>query len=335
MIFISLVENVTDKRLLFKPFPRLSYQEAMARYGSDKPDLRFGLPLVDLSDLVAESGFRVFRSIVAEGGQVKGLRAPGCAGYSRRQLDELTEFVAQHGARGLTTIALTAEGPRSSLVKHLSEGELQGIVARTEAEPGDLILIVAGTPKVVAEALGRLRVEMARRLGLMDDDVLAFAWIVDPPLVEWNEKEGRWDAVHHPFTAPRDEDLPLLETDPGLVRAKAYDVVANGWEIGGGSIRIHRREIQERVFRLLGISEEEAQAQFGHLLEAFEYGAPPHGGIAPGIDRLVMLLAGESTIREVMAFPKSQSAMDLMVRAPSPVSEDQLAELHLKLDLDD
>ena len=334
-LFISLVENVTDKRLLFKPFPRLSYQEAMARYGSDKPDLRFGLPLVDLSDLVAESGFRVFRSIVAEGGQVKGLRAPGCAGYSRRQLDELTEFVAQHGARGLTTIALTAEGPRSSLVKHLSEGELQGIVARTEAEPGDLILIVAGTPKVVAEALGRLRVEMARRLGLMDDDVLAFAWIVDPPLVEWNEKEGRWDAVHHPFTAPRDEDLPLLETDPGLVRAKAYDVVANGWEIGGGSIRIHRREIQERVFRLLGISEEEAQAQFGHLLEAFEYGAPPHGGIAPGIDRLVMLLAGESTIREVMAFPKSQSAMDLMVRAPSPVSEDQLAELHLKLDLDD
>ena len=333
-LFINLVENVSDKRLLFKPFPRLPFQEAMAQYGTDKPDLRFGLPMVDLSALVAESGFRLFRSIVAEGGQVKGMRALGCADYSRRQLDELTEFVAQHGAKGLSTIALTAEGPRSSLMKHLSEGELQGIVARTEAEPGDLILIVAGAPKVVAEAMGRLRLEMGRRLGLVDDDILAFVWIVDPPLVEWSETEGRWDAVHHPFTSPQDEDLSLLETDPGCVRAKAYDIVANGWEIGGGSIRIHRRDIQERVFRLLGISDEEARAQFGHLLEAFEYGAPPHGGIAPGIDRLVMLLAGESNIREVMAFPKSQSAMDLMAQAPSPVSDEQLADLHLKLDLD-
>jgi aspartyl-tRNA synthetase len=332
-LFTSLVENVSDKRILFKPFPRLPYQEAMAKYGSDKPDLRFGLPLFDLSDLVAESGFRVFRSTVAEGGQVKGLRAPGCADYSRRQLDELAEFVAQHGARGLIAIALTAEGPRSSLVKHLSKEELRGIVDRTEVEPGDLILVVAGRPKVVAEALGRLRVEMGHRLGLINDDVLAFAWIIDPPLVEWSETEERWDAVHHPFTSPRDEDLPLLETDPGRVRAKAYDIVANGWEIGGGSIRIHRREIQERMFRLLGISEEEARAQFGHLLDAFEYGAPPHGGIAPGIDRLVMLLAGESNIREVMAFPKSQSAMDLMAQAPSPVSGQQLADLHLKLDL--
>jgi aspartyl-tRNA synthetase len=334
-LFISLVESLaaeTGTSILRQPFPRLSYQEAMERYGSDKPDLRFGLPLLDLSDVVAEGEFRVFRQAVADGGQVKALRVPGCADYSRRQLDELGEFVKKRGAKGL--VWLIVEGGasvRSPVAKFLSQAEIEGILARTEAEMGDLILVVADQPQVVAEALGGLRLEMGQRLGLRDDSLLAFAWVLDFPLLEWNEEEGRWSAMHHPFTSALDEDLPFLETEPGKVRAKAYDIVCNGWEIGGGSIRIHRRETQERMFRVLGLSEEEVQAEFGHLLEAFGFGAPPHGGIAPGIDRLVMLLAGEHNIREVMAFPKSQQAMDLTFGSPAPISERQLAELHLRL----
>lgn len=334
-LLTALVEEVSTKRLLFKPFPRLSYQEAMDRYGSDKPDMRFEMLLTDLSDLVGDSGFRIFSSTVAEGGQVKGIRVLGCAAYTRKQLDELGEFVQRHGAQGLVSMALTPEGVRSSVSKHLSSETVGAITERMGATTGDLLLIVAGQSPVVAEALGQLRLEMGERLGLRDKDTLAFVWVVDMPLFEWKEQEKRWDAMHHPFTAPAEEDLPLLDSDPGAARARQYDVVCNDVEIGGGSIRIHRRDVQEKIFGIMGLPPEQVRSQFGHLLDAFEYGTPPHGGIAPGIDRLVMILAGEESIREVMAFPKTGAAADLMFDAPSPVSEEQLKELHLKLDIDE
>ncbi len=328
-LLTALVPAVSDKHILQSPFPRLTYADALARYGSDKPDVRFGMLLTDLSDVFADSAFRVFRETVQAGGQIKAICAQGCAAYTRRQTDELTQFAQEHGAQGLATLQVREDGLHGPIAKFLSEQESEALRTRMQAQPGDLLLIVADQPNVVAEVLGALRLEMGRRLNLLDDDVLALAWITDFPLLEWNAEEQRYQAVHHPFTAPFDEDLVLLESDPARVRAKAYDIVANGYEIGGGSIRIHRRDVQARLFQAIGLDDAEAQAQFGHLLEAFAFGAPPHGGIALGMARLVMLLAGEPNIREVMAFPKTQSAIDLMTDAPSPISERQLEELHI------
>jgi aspartyl-tRNA synthetase len=335
-LFTALCREIVPHKRLVTPFPRLTYAEAMARFGSDKPDLRYGLELVDVSDVVAASQFGVFRAALDTGGQVKGLRIPGAGSYSRKQIDEVVELAKQAGARGLLWAVVPGEGGevRSSFGRQVSPDEMAAIIRRMEGAPGNLLLIVADTPKIVAQTLDRLRREFGARLNLADPNVLAWAWVIDFPLVEWNEEEQRWDAVHHPFTAPKDEDLHLMDTDPGRVRAKAYDLILNGYEAGGGSIRIHRRDVQQRLFDLLGIDRETAMRQFGHMLEAFEYGAPPHGGIAPGIDRICMILADEVTIREVMAFPKTQQAVDLMTNAPSPVDERQLRELHIALRLD-
>jgi aspartyl-tRNA synthetase len=326
-----IVEEISNKKLLFKPFPRLTYHEAMDRFGKDNPDLRFGMELVDISDLVADEGFGVFKSVVATGGQVKGLRAEGLGGYSRKQIDELTELVKAHGAKGLAWLVVQEEGVRSSFAKFLGDETVATIIKRLGGKPGDLLLFVADEPAIVAETLGRLRIELGDRLGLRNNDVLAFAWVLDWPLFERTEEEERWDPSHHLFTAPVPEDIPLLDTNPGAVRGLQHDLVCNNYEIGGGSIRIHQREIQEKVFELIGLDVEDAKQQFGHMLEAFEFGTPPHGGIAPGIDRFVMLLAGEPNIREVMAFPKTQTAADPMVGAPSPVAEEQLKDLHIRL----
>lgn len=335
-LFTALCREIVPHKRVITPFPRLTYAEAMERFGSDKPDLRYGLELVDVSDVVAASQSGVFRVALDTGGQVKGLRIPGAGNYSRKQIDEVVELAKQAGARGLLWAIVPEEGGevRSSFGRQVSPDEMAAIIRRMEGAPGDLLLIVADTSKVVAQTLDRLRREFGARLKLADPHVLAWAWVLDFPLVEWNEEEQRWDAVHHPFTAPKDEDLHLMETDPGRVRAKAYDLILNGYEAGGGSIRIHRRDVQQRLFDLLGIDRETAMRQFGHMLEAFEYGAPPHGGIAPGIDRICMILADEVTIREVMAFPKTQQAVDLMTNAPSPVDERQLRELHIALRLD-
>jgi aspartyl-tRNA synthetase len=332
-LFSSLVENVKPTMRVLKPFPRLSYNDAMERYGSDKPDLRYGLEIRDLSDIAGHSDFAVFRTALQEGGAVRGICAPDCANYSRRQLDELAAFVQARGAKGLVNLPIGEEQVRSVAAKFLTMEQIGEMAMRFGAKAGDLLLIVAGKTRMVEEALGALRQEIALRLELADPNLLAFCFIVDYPLLERGEG-GRWEPMHHPFTAPRDGDIPLLDTAPEKVYAKHYDLVCNGCEISSGSIRIHNRELQEKIFKLLGYREEEVKQRFGHLLEAFEYGAPPHGGIAPGIDRVVMLLAGEETIREVIPFPKNQSAMDMMFDAPSSVSEEQLKDLHLKLRLD-
>ncbi|MCK4242038.1 MAG: aspartate--tRNA ligase [Dehalococcoidia bacterium] len=332
-LFIALVENVKPSMRVMTPFPRLSYLDAMERYGIDKPDLRFGVEIRDLSNIAAQSDFAVFRTALEDGGKVKGICAPGCAHYSRHQLEELAEFVQARGAQGLVTLPLAPEKEQAKSVaaRFLTREQTGEMAARFEAKEGDLLLIVAGKASVVEGALSALRLEVARRLELADPNLLVFCFILDYPLLEWSEEEGRWEPMHHPFTAPKDEDIPLLDTAPERVHAKHYDLVCNGCELSSGSIRIHKRELQEKVFRLLGYGKEEVTQRFGHLLEAFEYGAPPHGGIAPGIDRVVMILAGEETIRDVIPFPKNQSAMDMMFDAPSPVSEEQLRELHLRL----
>lgn len=326
-LMIRIVEQLSDKKLLFKPFPRLAYDDVMAKYGSDKPDLRFGMEFFDITDIGHASDFQVFKN--AE--QVKGIRAPGCADYSRGKIDDLTNLAKQFKARGLVTIALTSEGVKSPSAKFFKAEEMQAIIERAGGETGDLLMIVADAPKVVANALGGLRLEMGDRLGLRDDSVMAFAWIVDFPLVDWNENEGRWDAAHHPFTMPFEDCFEYLDTDPGRVRAQAYDLVCNGHELASGSIRIHRRDIQNKVFSLLNISDEEQQARFGHMLDAFEYGAPPHGGLAPGIDRLITLLTDDESIRQVIAFPKTATGADPMTSAPSPVDDAQLKELHIRI----
>ena len=340
-LFTSMVEAVKPELRLIKPFPRLSFAEAVERYGTDKPDLRFGLEIRDLSDIATQTDFSVFRSAIAEGGKVWGICAPGCANYTRSQLNELNTLAQSFGAEGLLTVALgtsvgnlddlTIEMIRSVAARYVTLDQIKEMARRLGANRGDLLLIIAAKAEVVEVVLGELRKEIGHRLKLAEPELLAFAFIVDFPLFERDKETGQWQSMHHAFTAPRDEDVPLLDTAPEKVRARHYDIVCNGIELASGSIRIHTSELQRKIFRLLGYSDEEIEERFGHLLEAFDYGAPPHGGIAPGIDRVVMLLAGEENIREVIAFPKNQSAADLTFGAPAPVTEEQLAELHLSL----
>ncbi|MCH8025454.1 MAG: aspartate--tRNA ligase [Chloroflexi bacterium] len=349
-LFTGLVREVRPDAKLVTPFPRMTYAESMRRFGTDKPDLRYGMELCDVSDLVASSEFGVFSNAVKSGGVVEGICVPGGAEMSRKQVDSLTTFVQGYGAKGLVSISLLGEGGvdtltmqdvKSPVAKYLSEALVRGVAERMDAKRGDLLLFVAGEggkPKLeagsaqrVKPALDGLRREVASRLELADPNTLHYAFITEFPLVEWSDEENRWDALHHLFVAPYEEDLPLFETDPAAIRSRAYDAVCNGQELGSGSVRIHQRELQERVLKLLGISDEDAQARFGHMLEAFEFGAPPHAGFAPGIDRIVAQLAGEEDIREVIAFPKTKSGADPMTGAPSPVTDEQLEVLGIRV----
>ncbi len=329
-LFVAIVETVTPKYKMIKPFPRLTYRESMERFGCDKPDIRYGMEIKDLSDIAAKTEFGVFRSALGAGGTVRGICAAGCAGYSRKQVEELSEFVKTYGAKGVLNLPVGGEGAKAVVAKFFSDEQKAEMRRRFAANDGDMIFIVAGEISVVEQSLCALRTEMANQMNLADSNMLAFCFVIDFPLFEKN-KEGRWDSMHHPFTAPKDEHIQFLDSDPGKVLAKCYDVVCNGTELCSGSIRIHRSDLQKKIFQILGHRDEEIQKRFGHMLEAFEFGAPPHGGIAPGIDRFVTILAGESSIREVIAFPKNKSAVDVMFDAPSEVSDAQLKDLHISI----
>ncbi len=328
-----IFEGALGKKLEV-PFRRMTWDEAMDKYGSDKPDLRFDMPLYNVSEAIKGCSFQVFNSVVENGGQVKCINVKGYANIPRRELDGLVKFVGIYGAKGMAWLQFPEEGGvKSSIAKFFTDENIEALKKAAEVEPGDLLLFVADKPSVVAQSLGALRIEMAKRRDLIDPNALSFLWVVDFPMFEYNEEEKRYVAMHHPFTAPRDEDLSLLESDPGKVYAKAYDMVLNGTEIGGGSIRIHRRDVQKAVFSAIGLSDEEAASKFGFMMNAFTYGAPPHGGLAFGLDRMIMIMAQRDSIRDVIAFPKTQSASDLMTQAPDVVDDKQLRELHIKTSL--
>ena len=329
----NMVTELFDRAIgakIDKPFLRMTWDEAMRRFGSDKPDLRFGMELMDISEYVKGSEFKVFNSVLENGGQVKVINVEGYADIPRRELDGLVQYVQGYGAKGLAWIQYAEEGIKSPFKKFYSDETFEKIKQATGAKTGDLLLVIADKPLVVAQALGQLRLEMGRRRGLIDDDKLCFLWVVDFPMFEYSEEEKRWKAMHHPFTSPRHEDIQYLLSDPGRVKADAYDMVLNGVEIGGGSLRIYNADLQEKVFEALGLSKEEAHTKFGFMMDAFQYGTPPHGGLAFGLDRLVMLMAKRKSIRDVIAFPKNQSAADVMSQAPSMVDEKQLRELYIR-----
>jgi len=330
-LMTTLVKELLDIDVP-RPFPRLTYDEAMNRYGLDKPDTRFGVELTDVTDIVAETDFKLFAQVAAGGGCVKAINAKGLNTLSRKELDDLTELAGIFGAKGLAWIKINPDGWQSPLAKFFTDGEKAALADTLKAEPGDLLLFSADTPKVACEVLGQLRLKLGQDLDLIKSNKFHFLWVTHFPMFEYSPELKRYQAVHHPFTAPLEEDLDKLETAPEEVRARAYDLVLNGNEIGGGSIRIHRRDVQERVFRCLGISQAEAAEKFGFLVEALEFGAPPHGGIAPGFDRLIMILAGANAIREVIAFPKTQKATCLLTGAPNRVDRQQLLELAIRLD---
>jgi len=330
-LYAGIVEQLTNKRLLATPFPRLTYAEAMDRFGTDKPDIRFGLELHDVSPLVADAEFKVFKGAVDSGGSVRGIAVGGLGDLTRREIDELTAVATSGGARGLAHFQVQPDGLRSPVARFFSPEQQEALRATLGAAEGDWMFFVADKNPVVFEGLSRLRLHFRDRLGLADPEVLGMCWVTDFPLLEWNEDDGRIEPMHHMFTLPREEDVPLLDSDPLEVIGQLYDLVANGTELASGSMRIHSPDLQQKVFDIIGIGPEEAQRRFGTILTAFRYGAPPHGGIAPGVDRLIMLLTDEPNIREVMAFPKTQAARDEMMDAPGPVSEEQLKELNISL----